>query len=80
MNGVIQTTIVAIDALDLRWTGAKNQYSEEYFLRELNKAYVGFMRIPGEDLPEVATGTSAARRNRIIFGFIGLQFSDCGIR
>ena len=57
VDGVIQTRIIAIDALDLRWPGRKSQYREELFVRELNKAYVGFMRSPGESITEVATGT-----------------------
>ncbi|XP_030380735.1 poly(ADP-ribose) glycohydrolase [Scaptodrosophila lebanonensis] len=48
------TCIVAIDAL--RFMEPGHQYREELLIRELNKAYVGFMHTPMTPAPGVATG------------------------
>jgi len=56
VDGVIQTHIAAIDALDFRSVGRDVQYSKEYCLRELIKSYCGFNRVSHlPDLP-IATG------------------------
>lgn len=40
-HGNLMTTLCAIDAVRYR-NNAKCQYSEQYYLRDLNKAFVGF--------------------------------------
>ncbi|VDI64122.1 Hypothetical predicted protein, partial [Mytilus galloprovincialis] len=41
-HGNLMTTLCAIDAVRYRKSNANCQYSEQYYLRDLNKAFVGF--------------------------------------
>lgn len=41
-HGNLMTTLCAIDAVRYRKNNANCQYSEQYYLRDLNKAFVGF--------------------------------------
>lgn len=41
-NGVLENTLCAIDALSYRRFSPSKQYQDSHFLRDLNKAFVGF--------------------------------------
>lgn len=41
-NGVLENTLCAIDALSYRSGSPSKQYLDSHFLRDLNKAFVGF--------------------------------------
>lgn len=41
-NGVLENTLCAIDALSYRSGSPSKQYQDSHFLRDLNKAFVGF--------------------------------------
>ena len=53
-HGMMQSHIVAMDAVDYRYESSRAQYSESHMLRDLNKCYSGFCT---ENTPdEIATG------------------------
>lgn len=53
-NGMLQSHIVAMDAVDYRYASADEQYSMSHMLRDLNKCHSGFCT---ENTPDViATG------------------------
>lgn len=53
-HGMMQSHIVAMDAVDYRYERSRAQYSAPHMLRELNKCYSGFC---AENTPEeIATG------------------------
>jgi len=58
-DGVLDRTIVAIDALNFRRYPEMNQFSESSILRELNKAYIGFLanKVENKSLEDKAIAT-----------------------
>lgn len=46
---IVDRNIIAIDALDLRDERIPTQFSSQLLLRELNKAYIGFLGVPELD-------------------------------
>jgi nitrogen fixation-related uncharacterized protein len=43
-NGNIITKIGAIDAIPFMWGGQQKQYDDKNLMREINKAYIGFLQ------------------------------------
>lgn len=53
-DGLMQSHIVAMDAVDYRYADAKAQYTQTHMLRDLNKCYAGFC---AQETPQtIATG------------------------